>query len=367
MFSLGNFLQLTHHFDGAEKMYEKAVDLYTRASQLLKVADVKCRISRLWKFNPKMDKESEVILKQAMNIYEKEKGQNAVELVVIINQIATIYETNGRYREAEEILLRGQRIGTQLGNNNSDFATTLYHLGCVYVGLFEFDKAEELLAQSLKIFTTNLGEWDPEVSRVLNRLGSLYTETVRYEEASKCLLRAKEIRVQKLGAESSRVAQSLRHLVTLYESKEEYNKAIEACSQAINIMKKRFGDKHSRVVPIMKRLGSLYWVSGNLSLAKDYVKSSADIEKELGVPNDELEDTLKLLKNIGNGPHYLMSRSNYVFKRETIETKKMTYPYVKDINSFDKRNLNKVLIREYNPREASIIMVHGKKKKESFN
>lgn len=125
MYSLGNFLQLVHHLEGAEQMYHKAIDLYTRASQLLSVADAKCKIARLWKVDREKDQEADDLLKQAMTIYEREKGTNATELVNIINQRATLCISNQKYKEAEEILLRALRIGeVQLGLNHFSIGIT---------------------------------------------------------------------------------------------------------------------------------------------------------------------------------------------------------------------------------------------------
>lgn len=231
------------------------------------------------------------------------------------------------------------------------------------MGLYDFNKSEKNLQQSLKILISNIGDFHPEVSRVLHRLGALYIELMKFDEAHKYLLRGKEIRVNKLGAESSRVAQSLRHLVTLYETREQYNEAIDVCSQSLSIMKKRFGETHERVVPIIKRLSSLYWVKGDLNRAKEYAKEALEKEKKLNLDNEEIEDTQNLLKNIIQGPYKLCLKPITIPSEvpPQQQTKRTPHPLKVDIERKDKKQLRKVLIPDYDARLMAERMLFGLK------
>jgi tetratricopeptide (TPR) repeat protein len=93
----------------------------------------------------------------------------------------------GRYREAEEFLLRAFEIA---GPAN---ATAVYNLASLYQRRGRFQEAERLHRLALEQIERMRGPFDPAVAQSLNDLGALHRSLGRYSRAIDLLERAVQI------------------------------------------------------------------------------------------------------------------------------------------------------------------------------
>ncbi len=120
-------------------------------------------------------------------------------LATSLSYLGLLYELQGRYAEAEPILLQALDIlQRQLGDDHPNVATSLSNLAGLYELQGRHAEAEPLLLQALDISQRQLGDDHPDVAQNLNNLALLYQSQGRYAEAEPLLLRSLEIKQKTL-------------------------------------------------------------------------------------------------------------------------------------------------------------------------
>jgi tetratricopeptide (TPR) repeat protein len=138
-----------------------------------------------------------------------------------------LYESQGRYSEAEPLYVRSLEIGEKsaLGKDHPDVATSLNNLAGLYDSQGRYGEAELLYLRSLEIWENQLGKDHPSVATSLNNLAELYRTQGRYSEAEPLYVQSLEIRERQLGKDHPDVANSLNNLALLYKSQGRYSEA----------------------------------------------------------------------------------------------------------------------------------------------
>ena len=117
------------------------------------------------------------------------------ELVAIsLNNLALLYDTRGKYAEAEPLYKRALAIWEKsLGPDHPQVALGLNNLALLYVDQGKYAEAEPLCKRALAIDEKALGPDHPDVAIDLNSLAKLYRATDREAEAEKLEKRAAAI------------------------------------------------------------------------------------------------------------------------------------------------------------------------------
>ena len=120
-------------------------------------------------------------------------------LATSLSYLGLLYELQGRYAEAEPLLLQALDISQrQLGDDHPDVAQNLNNLALLYQSQGRYAEAEPLHIQALDIWQRQLGDDHPNVATSLNNLAGLYQSQGRYAEAEPLLLRSLEIKQKTL-------------------------------------------------------------------------------------------------------------------------------------------------------------------------
>jgi hypothetical protein len=159
-----------------------------------------------------------------------------IEFTGSLNGLALLYDSQGRYNDAEPLYLQSLDIRKrQLGNDHPDVATILNNLAGLYESQGRYNDAEPLYLQSLDIRKRQLSNDHPDVATSLNNLAQLYYSQGRYNDAEPLLLQSLDIRKRQLGNDHPHVAQSLNNLAQLYYSQRKYLEAENLAQQALVI------------------------------------------------------------------------------------------------------------------------------------
>eukprot|EP01129_Flabellula_baltica_P010561 TRINITY_DN4482_c0_g1_i1.p1 TRINITY_DN4482_c0_g1~~TRINITY_DN4482_c0_g1_i1.p1 ORF type:complete len:1349 (+),score=284.19 TRINITY_DN4482_c0_g1_i1:513-4559(+) len=296
---IGKFFYETNKFKSSEAFYLKAVEYYSKSSQIIEAAKTKIELSLVYSAS-KRTTEAEKALQEAYNSYMDYYGKGEAELCVVLNNLGILYLNQGKLEEASRSLNEALNICEEAYDEETlILADICYSLGCVELSSQEHEASEKLLLKSLRIKEKLLGYWDPEVSHILNRLGTIYLAQDQFNDALICYERALEIRTKKLGPDHSRVAQTLKHLITLNEAMEDYHTALKHGLKALAIMKRIYGDSHFHVSSIYLRLASIYWMTGEKSIAKENTAKCIEIREALYPKGDKsIEDAMDLMREI---------------------------------------------------------------------
>jgi tetratricopeptide (TPR) repeat protein len=221
---------------------------------------------------------------QACQLYEKLLGENHPHVATSLNNLAGLYESQGRYDEALPLYQRTVEIfEKQLGENHPHVATSLNNLAGLYESQGRYDEVLPLYQRSLAIREKQLGENHPHVATSLNNLATLYESQGRYDEALPLYQRSLAIDEKVYGKEHPEVATDLNNLAGLYKSQGRHDEALPLYQRTVEIFEKQLGENHPHVATSLNNLAALYKSQGRYDEALPlYQRSLAILEKSLG-------------------------------------------------------------------------------------
>ena len=140
---------------------------------------------------------------QAENLFlaalkEAEKfGEQDSRLATSLNNLALLYDTQGKYAQAEPLYQRALAIDQKtLGPDHPDVATSLNNLALLYYNQSKYAQAEPLYERALAIAEKALGPEHPNAATSLENYAALLHKLNRDAEADKMEARAQAIRAK---------------------------------------------------------------------------------------------------------------------------------------------------------------------------
>ena len=124
-------------------------------------------------------------------------GPDDPRLAMSLNNLAGLYDNQGKYAEAEPLYKRLLAIDEKaLGPEHPDVAASLNNLALLYYNQGKYAEAEPLHKRALAIKEKTLGPDHPRVATSLENYTALLRETNREAEAARMEARAKTIRAK---------------------------------------------------------------------------------------------------------------------------------------------------------------------------
>ncbi|MFK5975329.1 MAG: tetratricopeptide repeat protein, partial [Sulfurovum sp.] len=146
--------------------------------------------------------------------------------VVLLNNLAFIYEDMGEYEKSEPLYLKSLKITAErLGENHLSTAFFYNNLAGLYESMGKYEKSEPLYLKALKIREESLGKNHSKTAISYHNLASLYKSMREYKKAEPLYLKAQKIIEESSGKNHPDTAISYNNLASLYYSMEEYEKA----------------------------------------------------------------------------------------------------------------------------------------------
>jgi tetratricopeptide (TPR) repeat protein len=245
--------------------------------------------------------EAEPLLLQALEIRRSQLGQDP-DTATSLNNLAALYQSQGRYSQAEPLHLQALEIRrSQLGTDHPDTASSLNNLALLYNSQGRYSEAEPLYLQALEIWRSQLGTNHPDTATSLNNLAGLYESQGRYREAEPLHLQALEIRRSQLGQDHPDTAQSLNNLAELYQSQGRYSEAEPLYEQALEIRRSQLGQDHPKTALSLNNLAGLYESQGRYSEAEPLYLQALEIwRSQLGADHPSTATSLNNLAVLYN-------------------------------------------------------------------
>ena len=143
-------------------------------------------------------------------IFEKALGPNNINVAMVLNNLAALNQSLGRYADAEAMSKRSLAIKEKIyDSDHPDVAMTLGNLATIFSDQRRYVEAEVMFKRELAILEKKFGADSPEVASVLQNLGGLYYHQNRLPEAETILKRGLE---DPPGHEADRKAKHGRNL-----------------------------------------------------------------------------------------------------------------------------------------------------------
>ncbi|MBD2297543.1 tetratricopeptide repeat protein [Nostoc sp. FACHB-190] len=241
--------------------------------------------------------EAEPLFIQALALRRKLLGEEHPDVALSLNNLALLYNSQGRYSEAEPLFIQALALRRKLlGEEHSNVASSLSNLANLYHSQGRYSEAEPLYIQALALRRKLLGEEHPDVASSLHNLAGLYYSQDRYSEAEPLYIQALALRRKLLGKEHPDVASSLNNLATLYSSQGKYSEAEPMCITALALRRELLGEEHPEFAQSLNNLAHLYHSQGEYSKAEPlYIKALALRRKLLGKEHSNVASSLNNL------------------------------------------------------------------------
>ncbi|UBF25366.1 tetratricopeptide repeat protein [Kovacikia minuta CCNUW1] len=284
----GTFADYAQEQDLAIQAYQKAIALQETQDLQTKLATSLNELALLYQSQGRYG-DAEPLFLRALEIDEQQLGVNHPTVAIHLNNLANLYKSQGRYGDAEPLFLRALEISEQqLGPNHSDVAIDLNNLANLYQSQGRYGKAETLFLRALEIDEQHLGANHPAVAIDLNNLANLYQSQGRYGEAEPLFLRSVEIDEQQLGANHPTIATCLNNLAYLYRSQGRYAEAEPLFLRALEIDEQQLGTDHPDIAIDLNNLALLYKSQGRDAEAESlFLKAWSISQQRLGVDHPQ--------------------------------------------------------------------------------
>ncbi|MBI3041197.1 MAG: CHAT domain-containing protein [Betaproteobacteria bacterium] len=228
--------------------------------------------------------EAEPLYRRSLGIAEKALGPDHRDVGQSLNNLAELYRGQGRYAEAEPLYRRSLGIREKaLGPDHPDVGGSLNNLAGLYRAQGRFAEAEPLYRRSLRILEKALGQDHPDVGVSLNNLAELYREQGRFAEAEPLYRLSLGIREKALGPDHPSVGLSLNNLAVLYVAQGRFAEAEPLYRRSLGIHEKALGADHPSVGTTLNNLALLYEAQKRFAEAEPLYRRALGIaEKALG-------------------------------------------------------------------------------------
>ncbi len=173
------------------------------------------------------------------------------------NELGKIYREQGRYGEAEPEFIR--EIEADMKHKAWDALMGMCHLACMYVDLNRHQEAEEFFTKAIEGGRRKLsGKRHPTTLIALNGLAVLRTRQNNFDEAEDLFREVWDTRKEKLGDDHPETLQTINDFGVLRREQQRYDEAESLLRQALNGRQHKLGKEHHTCFESMHELAILY-------------------------------------------------------------------------------------------------------------
>jgi len=134
-------------------------------------------------------------LQRAPAIMEKALGGDRPNVATSLNNLAVLYQSQGRYAEAEPLYQRSLTIREQvLGPDHPDVGLSLNNLALLHYHEGDYQKAAEPFERIIIIFEKTLGSGHPNLVAGMDNYAVILDDLGRSDDAAQWAAKAEAIR-----------------------------------------------------------------------------------------------------------------------------------------------------------------------------
>ena len=272
-------------FDEAREQHQKSLDI--RRSHFgehhPRVAESLQDLARLEHFLGRLD-EAEALHRQALELEIGVHGEKHKTVADGKNSLALVVGDLGRNAEAVELLREAIEITHQLSGKTTEYAAMVSNLAVHLTSLNQFEEAEALFLEALKIRTHFLGDRHPYVGQTFLTLGRVYQRQGQLDRAENHFVRAAAI-AQNLPPGHRAIAYPSLALANLQLERGKGAEAENLLRQALEELPRSHAPGHSRIAMATAYLGRSLQMQGRLEEAEGCLLQALELLE--AAPSDD--------------------------------------------------------------------------------
>lgn len=267
--------------------YEDAEKLFTQVTDAFKIMEAKVETARsntLTSMNNLASvyrvqgrwKEAEKLLGQ-VRYHREDVNKVGPSALATLANLASTYRAQGRYVEAtalQEVVL--ERCKIELGGSHPQTLTNMSNLASMYRIRGELDKAEELQAQAMNLRNMRFGKEHPDTLTSMNSLASIFRAQGRLWDAEELQVQVVELRRTRLGSSHPNTMASMNNLALIFYEQGKSDKAVELQTVVVHTCKLNFGESHPHTLTSINNLALIWEKQGQDEEAMRLMKSCSD-------------------------------------------------------------------------------------------
>ena len=262
--------------------------------------------------------QAEPLMKSALSLVEEVRGANDPETARQSNNLALLFESQGSFREAEPLYKKAIAVlEGLLGEDHIDTVALKNNLAFLYFMMNQYELAAPAFTDVLSRWTRTLGEDHPNRLKALNNLGRVQLKQGTLNEAEQTLLLALSLRQAKLGETHPDVIRSLIDLGLTYLAQQRLTEAKDLLQQALSKAEAVLGEQHPYTFEALNGLSDVFVAAGEVADAMalkrtGFLRRSTFLDRMLWVTGEnaregymrlhrpELMSYLTLLASVGD-------------------------------------------------------------------
>jgi serine/threonine protein kinase len=251
--------------------------------------------------------EGERYMRQALVLYEREKGPNDAGLIVPLNRLAdAVVNSRGDYAEAARLMERAVAIArATLGETHPRTAYALEMLGAIESRRGNFEKGERLSLAAVGIFDRALGRRDISVADAYDDLAKVYSRAGRWSEAEATQRIAIAVYDSSLGPAHGIYAGAVAGLCEIHLHAGRLDDAEKECRESLAIRARAQGATPGQINALIL-LGDIRTQRGDFAGADSLYSTAQSILQQyadgLTRPYQSLYPRIALLRDLQHRP-----------------------------------------------------------------
>jgi tetratricopeptide (TPR) repeat protein len=195
---------------------------------------------------------------------------------------AETFRQQGRYAKGAELLRRVLAIRRRhLGEEHIDVVTAINDLALFLHGSGKYAEAVPLSRQALTLFRKILGEDHPDTATGYNNVASNLHARGNFPEAEPFFRQALAMRRKHLGEDHPETARSYSNLAANLNAQGKYVEAEPLCRHALIIRRKLLGEDHLDTANSYDNVASNLVAQGKLPEAEQFFRQSLTIRRKV--------------------------------------------------------------------------------------
>lgn len=198
--------------------------------------------------------------------------------------LVDVCELLGQFEKAESLLLENIKI-----QEKSPLEKEPLHGRCLrslarhyfYYNSRRDSVVETLLLQSLNLLESKTGKNSWDYLNILDDLARFYISLGNIEKAEKIFLETKDISEKILGKKHLSFAKSLEGLASVYLESDQFEKAEQHYLEALKIIEKIFDANHPDHFYVLTQLTRFYIRRGDVDKSEEIILKSNEVQRDL--------------------------------------------------------------------------------------
>jgi tetratricopeptide (TPR) repeat protein len=272
---LGMLLIKLGKFDKAEQVYKVLSDVNTDENEKALLYHQLGLIKR----NQGDYTKALLSYKEALNIYQKIRPSDDLDLATTYNNIGQVYYNMGEYSEALSYYEKSFEIYERnLPEDHPTLAISYNNIGLVYKNLGDYNRALKSHEKALEIEQKTLPVNHPSLATSYKNIGLIYKNMGEYSKALSFHEKALDIEQKTLPSNHPSLAISYNNIGLFYDKMSEYSKALSFYEKTLEIYQEVLPPNHPDFAMSFNNIGSVYKNMGEYSKALSFYKKTLDIE-----------------------------------------------------------------------------------------